>query len=198
MTQQDTADRPETATRYAAGPPMGTNRFASWARVCGLLALAPLAAVFAVVALVQVRRSGQRGKGAAIVGLVGAVFWTLVLIGLTDVADPGVSRDSAGGVSHAQVDSVHDLKTGDCFKVLDRTPTGAISRVLLVPCADHHEGRVYATPLLPKDSLSPETGAAEACRQATPAGINPLGLIYPTDTREMEDGHAKATCYSQD
>ncbi|GAA2143157.1 hypothetical protein GCM10009760_29160 [Kitasatospora kazusensis] len=199
MTQQDTSvtDRPGTASRYADGPPMGVNRFAGWARICGLLALAPFAVVFGVIALVQVRRSGQRGRGAAVVGMAAAVAWVLLGLGVSDLAGPQVQRDHSGGVSHRQADSVFDLGVGDCFTVRDRDPEGGIQWVLLVPCSQQHDGQVYATPALPRDSLDPEAAAKAACRKALPSDMPAdasLSFLYP-ESSTLAHGRARASCF---
>ncbi|MFB7667094.1 DUF4190 domain-containing protein [Kitasatospora sp. NPDC056138] len=182
------------------GPPLGTNRFASWARLCGLLALVPLALVFGVIGLVQVRRSGQRGKGVALTGLVAAVVWVLFLVGLADVAGAHVQRDKAGGVSKEQADSVFDLKPGDCFLVRSRDAGGGIRSVLLVPCSESHDGRVYATPGLPGgDDVNPQAAAEDACTKARPASVPAdaaFGYLYP-DARELSLGRGRASCFVQ-
>jgi hypothetical protein len=129
---------------------------------------------------------------------VAAVFWSLTLVGLVDVADPQVKRDKAGGVSQAQADSVFDLKAGDCFLVRDRTEGGGIRWVLLVPCSQHHDGQIYATPMLPKDTLDPEAATRAACERALPAGPEasaPTSFLYPTDTVEITEGRARSSCF---
>lgn len=63
---------PPTAPPEAAGiparPPL--NPLAVAALICGLLGLAPAAVVLGHVGFVQARRSGQRGRGLAVAGLV--------------------------------------------------------------------------------------------------------------------------------
>lgn len=66
----------------------GTNRLAVAAFVCGLVGCTGLGMLLAVafghVALVQIRRYGQEGKGLAITGLVAGylslTFWALTIV----------------------------------------------------------------------------------------------------------------------
>ncbi|WP_329567501.1 DUF4190 domain-containing protein [Kitasatospora sp. NBC_01266] len=201
MSQQGSATVREAAvgTAAASSPPWGTNRFARWARTCGLLALVPFALVFGVIALVQVRRSGQRGKGAAITGLIAALVWPMVIYDVVDMFSDHVQRDPGGGVSAIQVTSVFDLRPGDCFTVQSRDAGGGIQWVVLVPCAQNHDGRVYATPVLAfNESLTAEDAAKAACTQAlpaaTPAGVS-MGYLYP-DELDFSEGHGQASCYT--
>ncbi|MFI9274584.1 DUF4190 domain-containing protein [Kitasatospora sp. NPDC052896] len=181
------------------GPPAGTNRFARWARTCGLLALVPFALVFGVIALVQVRRSGQRGKGLAITGLVAAVVWPMLFYDVADMLSSHVQRNRDGGVSETQVDSVFDLRPGDCFTVRSKDADGGIQWVALVPCAQAHDGRVYATPVLTYNASLPSDAAAKAaCAQALPASTPTnasVGYLYP-DALDYSQGHGRASCFT--
>ncbi|MFE3638229.1 DUF4190 domain-containing protein [Streptomyces cellostaticus] len=49
--------------------PPALNPFAVTALVTSLLCLAPLGLIFGIVALLQISRKGQRGKGLAIAGI---------------------------------------------------------------------------------------------------------------------------------
>ncbi|WP_104818387.1 hypothetical protein [Kitasatospora sp. MMS16-BH015] len=122
------------------------------------------------------------------------MVWSLLLVQLLDVADPQVQRDKSGGVSSAKVDSVFDLKAGDCFTVRSRTSDGGIQWVLLVPCDRPHDGQVYATPPLPKDAGDVEAAADAACAKARPAGDASYGFLYPAPEL-VSQGHGRASCY---
>ncbi|GAA1248921.1 hypothetical protein GCM10009665_44730 [Kitasatospora nipponensis] len=165
-----------------------------------MLAVVPLGLVFGVIGLVQVRRSGQRGKAAAVTGLVAATVWALLFLNLADMFTPAVQRDAAGGVSQTQVSSVFALRAGDCFTVRSRTDDGGIEWVALVPCGQAHEGRVYATPALPyRADVPAETAARAACDQALP-GDTPadatVSFLY-SDALEYSAGHGKASCFTR-
>ncbi|MFE0465364.1 DUF4190 domain-containing protein [Kitasatospora sp. NPDC058965] len=180
-------------------PPSGTNRFARWARLTGLLGLAPFAVLFGLIGLVQVRRTGQRGKGAAIVGLVAAALWVGIWANVATAFGPQVQRSSGGGVTAAQVDSVFDLRVGDCFLNRSRDPDGGIDSVVLVPCTQSHDGKVYATPVLAfQQDLTSEMAAKAACRSALPSDAAPgddFGFVYPTDLLYAK-GTSRASCFT--
>ncbi|RAY12081.1 hypothetical protein DPM19_27475 [Actinomadura craniellae] len=82
-------DTPSTGTPAPAdgtgpyGPPLPSpqprlNATAVVALTCGLIALVPVAVVLGIMALVQIRRRGERGRGLAIGGLVASAVWTVV------------------------------------------------------------------------------------------------------------------------
>lgn len=75
-----------------------TNGLAIAALVCGFL-LAPLGVIFGIIALGQIRRHGESGRGLAIAGLaVGAVLTALVVLGLlAGAAGTGTGGTGTGG-----------------------------------------------------------------------------------------------------
>jgi hypothetical protein len=204
---QGQATRPDDVSGAAAPvppvavshPPSGTNRFARWARLSGLLGLAPVALVLGVIALVQVRRTGQRGKGAAVLGLVAALLWVGIWANLASAFSPHVQRGSDGGVAVAQADSVFDLRVGDCFRDGSHGAERGLDTVILVPCDQPHDGKVYATPLLTyQKDLTSEMAARAACRSALPAGTpagTDTGFVYPSELLYAK-GTSKASCYT--
>ncbi|MFE6281600.1 septum formation family protein [Streptomyces sp. NPDC057877] len=130
------------------------NPFAIVALVTSLLCLAPLGLVFAVIALRQISRRGQRGKGLAIAGL--SVSGAVLV--LAAVAVPTVdlkvwtppARGDAGEVTEGGWTTLDDLRSGDCF-----TPSGSLpeegtpslldAAVEVVPCDQPHRGEAYAS-----------------------------------------------------
>jgi hypothetical protein len=71
-------------------PPAGANGFAIVSLVLGLLGLvcafAVLSLIFGCIALSQISKSGQKGRGMAICGIVASGVW---LVGLTTMAVTG-------------------------------------------------------------------------------------------------------------
>ncbi|MFJ6560314.1 DUF4190 domain-containing protein [Streptomyces sp. NPDC091412] len=129
------------------------NGFAVTALVTSLVCLAPLGLIFGIVALVQISRKGQRGKGLAIAGISvsGAVLLLAALVAGT--ADfkvwtlPG--RDSSGEVTRSGWTTILSLRTGDCFNPgteieRDKSTLNDAS-VELVPCDTSHRGEAYAS-----------------------------------------------------
>jgi Domain of unknown function (DUF4190)/Septum formation len=78
-----------------------TNGFAIAAFVLGMIGGTILSLTLAIVALRQIRETGQRGKGLAITGLVFSVIWGAVLVGYLFVYNPGpsVQRPASAGSS---------------------------------------------------------------------------------------------------
>lgn len=127
-------------------PPSGTNGFAIAALVVGLLPVCGLVGVvLGIVALVQISRTRQKGKGLAIAGIVLPVIWiiagaiALVIVGLNNTVD----RNSAGEITRGGTISAYDLRVGDCIKTLK--DGGTVSRVHALNCSEEHQGEVFAT-----------------------------------------------------
>jgi hypothetical protein len=94
------------------------NSFAVTALVVSLLCLAPLGLIFGIVALLQISKKGQRGKGLAIAGIsVSGVV--LVLAGVVATIDFNVwtppARSDSGEVAKRGWTTIHSIKVGDCF-----------------------------------------------------------------------------------
>ncbi|WP_435211492.1 DUF4190 domain-containing protein [Streptomyces sp. bgisy034] len=133
--------------------PPALNPFAVTALVTALLCLAPLGLIFGVVALVQISRKGERGKGLAVAGISvsGAV---LLLAGLAfTVVDFRVwtppARSDAGEVAQRGWTSFSSIEVGDCFNPGSWLPDGESpplgdAGVELVPCEEPHRGEAYA------------------------------------------------------
>ncbi|GAA4868637.1 DUF4190 domain-containing protein [Kitasatospora terrestris] len=99
---------------------------------------------FGIAALGAIKRTGQRGKGLAVAGLVLSSIWALLIavgLGIAIIED-GRDPDPFGSSARsAGPQSAFDLDTGECF---DRTGTNGVS-VDVVPCSQRHYGEVYWT-----------------------------------------------------
>jgi hypothetical protein len=115
--------------------------------VLSLLSCIPLGVIFGIVALRQIKRTGQRSRGIAIAGLVISGVWmipvvTILIIGLITGLGTSASRNSSGQISHAGQLGFFSLRTGDCFT----RPLGeAAGFVQAIPCAQPHYEEVFAT-----------------------------------------------------
>ncbi|RIQ21878.1 DUF4190 domain-containing protein [Jiangella rhizosphaerae] len=125
----------------------GTNGFAIAALVLGIVVVIPLAIVFGIIALVQTAKTGQKGRGLAIGGLVAAGLWIVLFVGLgvwAVMSEP--ERNEAGEITEGGTVSTFDVEVGDCLNGLRETEDEtAISMLPAVPCDEPHEGEVYAT-----------------------------------------------------
>ncbi|MFE7188510.1 DUF4190 domain-containing protein [Kitasatospora sp. NPDC057541] len=131
--------------------PTVTNGFAVAALVTGLFCMWPLAVAFAIVALVQIPKRNEKGRGMAVAGLItgilGVVVTLFAFIGLLAAGlDEGERyADSPRGPKGSV--AVEDLVTGDCF---NRPPFSSgqdadakgVYWVVVVPCSAPHHGEV--------------------------------------------------------
>lgn len=141
-----------------AGPPTksGTNGFAIASLILGLVAPCGglLSVVFGIVALNQIKKTGQRGRGLAIGGLVATGVW-LVAIAVAAVAVIAVisannddsGRDTADDTTVIPDDGEEQISTlelvpGDCLNGLSGEE--GVGSLPVTPCTEPHEGEVYA------------------------------------------------------
>ncbi|MEV7287252.1 DUF4190 domain-containing protein [Streptomyces sp. NPDC093252] len=136
------------------------NALAVAALVLGILCLLPgVGLVLGLVALAQIRRRGERGKGMAITGAalsaVGLLLWTLFFT-------TGASDEFLDGVKEGvRESSTLYVPKGKCFNTPDGTSEGVMYDVDEVPCADAHEGEVFATFALPEGDFPGDNRLAE-------------------------------------
>ena len=132
---------------YAYPPPpaqAGTNGFAIASLVLGLIAAFPLGIIFGIVALAQIKRSGQQGKGLAIAGIVLSVVWLILIVagvGLFLANRP--QRGDDGSITRGGDVLVHDLEVGDCMNGLQEAEV--VVTVDAVACSQPHDAELYAT-----------------------------------------------------
>jgi hypothetical protein len=153
-------------------PPSGRpNRVAIAAFVLGAIGGTILSAVLAVVALRQIRDTGQRGKGLAIAALAFSVIWAAALAGYFLLYHPGPSGQEPAAVGRSspaagsppsasptsstggsggtgstskQGANVFAVRAGDCFQ----NPPGSqsvlgITYLTVVPCTTPHDAQVF-------------------------------------------------------
>ncbi|WP_424868157.1 DUF4190 domain-containing protein [Streptomyces sp. SAI-229] len=184
---------------YGPRPPAVVNGVAVAALVFGLLCLVPaVGLVLGLVALRQIRRRGERGRGMAIAGTalssLGLALWTAALAS-------GVLSDVWEGLKdRTRGDSVLTLAEGECFD----SPGGLegwSADVDRVPCAREHDGEVFAVVRLPGDRYPGDdslTGTAdERChdlqdayvmdRWALPATVGVYHLVPSPESWRFGD-----------
>lgn len=154
-------------------PKPGTNGFSIASLICGLLApcgAGLLSVIFGAVALSQIKKTGQKGRGLAIAGFIATGSWILILAlvvtlaiifgenasdtpdrdtgGITgsdvtdnDTDDTNGGNDGGGDDTDPTEVDVYSLQIGDCLNDLSGTQFATLP---VVPCSEPHEGEVYA------------------------------------------------------
>jgi len=123
--------------------PAGTNGWAVASLIFGIIGGVLLSVIFGIVALVQIPKRGQKGKGLAVAGLVLSALWVVGLAAVVAIAlATEAERDPTGDIVGGGSVSVTDLRAGDCFNGL--TDTGTVLSVDAIPCADPHDAEVFA------------------------------------------------------
>jgi hypothetical protein len=126
----------------------GTNGFAIASLIFGIIGGVLLGFIFGFIALSQTKRTGQNGRGLALAGVILSSLWTiLIVVAIILAVTTSARRDSGGSVTEGGSISATALKVGDCVNGLKNT-TNLLS-LPGVPCAQAHEGEVFAVFDLP-------------------------------------------------
>jgi len=184
------------------GQASGTSGWAVAAFIFGLLGGVLLGVIFGIVALSQIRRTGKKGRGLAIAGLILSGMW-VVVVGIA-ISLSSATRSPNGAITHRGNLDVFSLKVGDCFD----NPTGAtsLSSVTAIPCTHPHNAQVYAAfDLSGSDSSYPGTAAIgpqarAGCRsrtgdinQSKASSADMLRYLFP-EANAWADGHRTVSC----
>ncbi|TGA95675.1 DUF4190 domain-containing protein [Streptomyces sp. MZ04] len=128
-------------------PPV--NGFAIASLVLGILCFVPaVGLILGLIALAQITKKGERGKGMAIAGSILSVVGIVLLV-LAVVT--GGARDFADGFKEAARESRNSsafpIDKGECFNVPDSDLQGAryTFEIDEVPCSSRHDGEVLAS-----------------------------------------------------
>ena len=159
------------------GPPDAagrTNGFAIASFVLGLVGIVLLSVIFGIIALRQIPRRRQRGRGLAIAGLAVSGGWVVLLVSLIllSTATPPVKQSATGptetpsaGPSGTQTTNVFSLHTGECFQNPPASQTVlGITYVTVVPCTTTHNAQVFVQFAAPASGSYP--GSAALKREA--------------------------------
>jgi hypothetical protein len=112
------------------------------ALVFGIIAAIPLSVILGIVALVQIPKNGQKGKGLAIAGLILSALWIAGIAAIAVFADPvEPDRDASGQVTTTTNARPDKLKVGDCVTSLKE---GEVKNVEIAPCSGPNGGKVFA------------------------------------------------------
>lgn len=171
----------------------------------GLLVAVPLA----IVALVKIGKSGERGKGLAISAIVIAALWVGATVALVAwVATSQAERDESGEIVEAGRIGFGDIRGGDCVSIPDLSAASDVDVFELegVPCADEHNAEAAGVILIEGDDYPGQTvleqRAGQECRQtaqnylgsASPTGLQPYYLV-PTESVWDDEGGHRVVCF---
>ncbi|MFI7504361.1 DUF4190 domain-containing protein [Streptomyces sp. NPDC049687] len=123
--------------------PAPVNGVAIAALVLGLLCFLPaVGLVLGIVALVQIKKRGERGRGMAIAGAVvsslGLALWVVSL-------STNAASDFWESAKEGARGNTFSLVTGDCFDVPGPGFDQDVYDVDKVSCSGEHEGEVFGT-----------------------------------------------------
>ncbi|WP_328879536.1 DUF4190 domain-containing protein [Streptomyces sp. NBC_00299] len=143
------------------GPSAPVNGVAIGALVLGILCFLPAVGLaLGLLALVQIRKRGERGTGMAVAGsvlsTVGIALWALMLStgAASDFWDGFTGAASGEGTAFA-------LATGDCFNSSTGTLEGETYDVDEVPCTEEHDAEVVGVVKVPDGSFPGDDELAE-------------------------------------
>ncbi|WP_165970460.1 DUF4190 domain-containing protein [Actinomadura sp. 6K520] len=115
-----------------------------------------LGVILGIVALRQIARTGEKGRGFAIGGIVMSCLWMvfiaagLVLEGTSVLSSDNASGSNGMSRTEAEGVDVKKIKVGDCINDDKGVPNTAhgeqamVKRVEIVPCDGPHDGEVMA------------------------------------------------------
>lgn len=132
-----------------------TNGFAITALVTGILGCTWfLGVIFGIIALNQIRRNGDRGRGMAIAGIVVGCLWVVgSLIGYFLVPSAPTTTPTGALPSatptHTTPHSLEigDIRPGQCFNDGTNGNNGksSVEELTVVGCSDPHDAQAMAT-----------------------------------------------------
>ncbi|MFC7305076.1 DUF4190 domain-containing protein [Streptomyces monticola] len=145
-------------------PQPRTNGLAIASMVLGILCfLPPLGLILGIVALSQINKRGERGKGMAVAGItlssIGTAFVVLAF-------SLGWAASFWGGFTDAAEESQKNgttftLKVGECFNSPTGKLEGETTDIDVVDCDGAHDGEAYGTFRLDDGSYPGETRIAQ-------------------------------------
>lgn len=157
--------------------PRRTSGFAIAGFVCGLIGVVLLAPVFSIVALVKIRRTGQRGRAFAITGLVLTGCWLAVLGLVVALVIYGSSERGVGDTT-----AVSNIRVGQCFDADLGNSTLMVAKI--ADCAVPHAGEAYATAAAKLVGLAGKDKDLTVAQECASSFEGFVGKAY--DTSELE------------
>jgi hypothetical protein len=120
------------------------SRWAISAFILSLLGTVVVGPILGAIALSEIKRHGQRGRGLAIASFILSGLWLAGYIAIGAAGNSGqATRSSAtGGITHRGSLSVFSLAVGDCFD--NPANASTVTTVTAIPCHQPHNAQIYA------------------------------------------------------
>jgi hypothetical protein len=158
-----------------------------------------------IAALVKIRKSREKGKALAWLGIVIPVLWLgLFGAGIAWFVSTGADRDEAGVIVEAGRLDYGDIRVGDCVAVdglEENSELGAFD-IEGVPCGDEHNAEVATIVDLTGDEYPGESDVRRqagvgcaAAQTSLPEGLS-IYPLYPTESLWDDDGGRQAICFA--
>jgi hypothetical protein len=172
--------------------------------VLGIIPGALVGVIIGLVALAQIRRTGQDGYRMAVAGLVLSGIWTVVFGTLLVVAIVNAAQHNSTTTGQAPTSGTvasSDLQPGDCLNGLREH--GDVGSLSVVPCAQPHQGEVFAVfdlapgPFPGKSNVHDEAGSGCNDRFSYYSSVDPSNEGWYIITPEASDwnrGDRRVTC----
>ncbi|MFF7274226.1 DUF4190 domain-containing protein [Streptomyces griseorubiginosus] len=162
--------------------PSSVNGLAIASLVFGVLCCFPaVGLVLGVIALVQIKKKGQSGKGLAIAGSIlsslGLALWVVAL------ATGGLSEAWDGFKEGATEGAAFSVVKGQCFDAPGESLDGLTYDVDAVPCAGEHEGEVFGEFEMSGSAFPGDAAVSDAADER----CYPLQDAYVMDTWSLPD-----------
>ncbi len=158
-----------------------TNGLAIASLILGIIAIVPVAIVLGIVALVQISRRGDNGKGLAIAGITISCAWIVVAaVAIVVLVGNIVGRDAEGRIDEAGLIDELSLAPGDCLN----DPQEDALLLHAVPCDEPHDAEVFARFTLDGDGWP---GRGNIRRRASAGCRNRLERFHPRAYEALVD-----------
>ncbi|BCY12876.1 hypothetical protein L3i22_079640 [Actinoplanes sp. L3-i22] len=145
-----------------------TNRLAIISLVTGLIGLIPFGLIFGILAIRQINRTGERGRGQAVGGLIAAGVWMYIvysiIIGVrgANAYEDAINNRYASPTSNSR--GMAGLYPGICIDKMFGSNAEALT---IVPCTSPHEAEVYSVFTLPEaDGFEGATATRDRVRES--------------------------------
>jgi hypothetical protein len=166
-------------------PPQNTSfNGMSIAAFIGGLCTGFLGLVFGIIALVQIKARGGRGKGFAITGIALFCAYVVAIVAIAVLAPSGPQRDpNTGQVTSQTTVALDQIKVGDCIPSVSEKEYITIT---LTPCAQAHKAEVVGIDQVAGNSYPGEATVTQQAENVCPEKLKAYSqTAYDDETLEL-------------